>query len=184
MDWLFVPWPWYVAGPIIGLFPALLLVLGNRLFGVSGVLRDSCAAVCPAGLDVYRHDWRRGAWNMAFTAGILIGGVIAGWALANPEPVGIARATREALAALGVRDFTGLVPSDLFTWGAFETWRGWALLAGGGFLVGFGTAWAGGCTSGHGLSGIANLELASFIALVGFFAGGIAGTFLLLPWLV
>jgi uncharacterized protein len=114
-DWLTAPWPWYVAGPIIGLFPALLLLLGNRLFGVSSSLRHACAATCPAGLDYFRYDWRRdGGWNLNFTAGILVGGMIAGWLFGNPEPIAIAPATREALAALGVSDFTGLVPSDPF----------------------------------------------------------------------
>lgn len=184
-DWLFAPWPWYVAGPLIGLFPAILLLLGNRLFGVSGSLRAVCAAACPANLEYFGYDWRReGGWNLMFTAGILAGGVIAGWVFANPDPIRIAAETRSALLALGVTDFTGLVPSDLFTWASLATVRGWALIAGGGFLVGFGTAYAGGCTSGHGLSGVADLQLPSLIALLGFFAGGIAGTFLVLPWIL
>lgn len=184
-DWLLRPWPWYLAGPVIGLFPALLLLLGNRLFGVSISLRHACAAACPANLDYFSYDWRReGAWNLVFTAGILTGGVIAGWVFANPAPIAIAPATRDALSAMGVSDFAGLVPSDLFNWAALGTVRGWALIVGGGFLVGFGTAYAGGCTSGHGLSGIADLQLPSLVALVGFFAGGIAGTFLLLPWIL
>ena len=184
-EWLLRPWPWYVAGPLIGLFPALLLLLGNRLFGVSSSLRHACAAVYPARAHYFRYDWRReGAWNLVFTLGILLGGVIAGWLIANPDPVAIAPATRDTLAALGVSDFTGLVPSDLFNWPALGTLRGIGLIVFGGFLVGFGTAWAGGCTSGHGLSGIADLQLPSLVALLGFFAGGIAGTFLVLPWLL
>ena len=181
-DWLVQPWPWYIAGPLIGLFPAVLLLAGNRLFGVSSNLRHLCAATCPAGVDYFRYDWRReGAWNLVFATGILAGGVLAGWVFRNPDPIQIAAETRTALLALGISDFTGLVPSDLFNWTRLATIKGLALLAGGGFLVGFGTAYAGGCTSGHGLSGIADLQPASAIALVGFFAGGIAGTFLLLP---
>ena len=185
MELLTSPWPWYVAGPLIGLFPALLLLLGNKLFGVSSALRHGCAAIYPRGIAHFRYDWRReGGWNLAFAAGIVLGGFLAGAVLANPEPVAIAPETRAALEALGVRDFAGLAPADLFGWPSLLTARGWALIAGGGFLVGFGTAWAGGCTSGHGLAGVADLQPASMVALAGFFAGGIAGTFALLPVLV
>ena len=181
-DWLLRPWPWYIAGPLIGLFPALLLLLGNRAFGVSSALRHLCAASCGGSIQYFRYDWRRdGLWNLVFSAGILAGGVLAGWVFANPDPVRIAGATESALRALGVTGFTGMVPADLFNWGSLGTARGWALIAGGGFLVGFGSAYAGGCTSGHGLSGIADLQVPSLIALLGFFAGGIAATFLLLP---
>ena len=116
-----------------------------------------------------------------FAAGTLIGGFIAGVLFANPEPIAIAADTKADLYALGVRDFTGLVPADLFNWDSLLTFRGFILLIGGGFLVGFGTAWAGGCTSGHGLAGVADLQPASFIALAGFFIGGILSTFFLLP---
>ena len=180
-DFLFQPWPWYIAGPVIGLFPALLLIAGNRMFGVSSNLRHMCAAVSLRGGPYFRYDWRAERWNLAFAAGIMAGGFIAGVLLRNPEPVAIADATRASLAALGVTRFDGLLPADLFHWGTLLTWRGAVLIIGGGFLVGFGTAYAGGCTSGHGLSGIADLQLPSLIALIAFFAGGIIGTFVLLP---
>jgi uncharacterized membrane protein YedE/YeeE len=171
-----------VAGPILGLFPALLLILGNRMFGVSNNLRHICAAVTPRGTGYFGYDWRReGGWNLAFAAGILAGGFVAGTLVASPEPVAIADQTRASLSALGVQRFDGLAPADLFSWDALLTWRGVLLILGGGFLVGFGTAYAGGCTSGHGLSGIADLQLPSLIALIAFFAGGIIGTFVLLP---
>lgn len=180
-DFLYEPWPWYVAGPVIGLFPALLLIAGNRMFGVSSNLRHLCAAVAPGGGPYFRYDWRAERWNLAFALGILIGGFLAGWVLRNPEPVAIAGATRASLTALGITDFSGMMPSDLFRWESLLTVRGLLVIVGGGFLVGFGTAYAGGCTSGHGLSGIADLQLPSLIALVAFFVGGIAGTFVLLP---
>jgi uncharacterized membrane protein YedE/YeeE len=181
-EWLVRPWPWYVAGPIIGLFPAFLLLLGNRSFGVSATLRHVCAAACPGTVPYFRYDWRRtGGWNLAFTLGILIGGFLAGSVFANPDPIAIADETRTTLRSLGVSDFTGLVPAEIFNWASLTTLRGLAVIVGGGFAVGFGAAYAGGCTSGHGLSGIADLQLPSAIALVGFFAGGVAATFLLMP---
>jgi uncharacterized protein len=180
-DLLLRPWPWYVAGPLIGLFAPLLLVVGNRLFGVSSNLRHMCAPFAP-GIAYFRYDWRGvGGWNLAFALGILIGGLLAGVAFRNPEPVAIAAATKASLQALGVHTFSGLAPSELFSWASLLTVRGALLILGGGFLVGFGTAYAGGCTSGHGISGIADLQPASLVALIGFFAGGIFGTFVLLP---
>jgi uncharacterized protein len=179
------PLPWYVAGPLLGLFVPLLLLLGNRLLGVSSNLRHICAAVSPPGPDFFRYDWRAiGGWNLAFAAGILLGGFLAGWVFANPEPVAISAATQADLAALGVSHGPGLVPQELFSWAALGSPRGLVILVGGGLLVGFGTAWAGGCTSGHGLAGIADLQVPSLIALIAFFAGGIAGTWLVLPLLL
>jgi uncharacterized membrane protein YedE/YeeE len=184
-EFLLQPWPWYVAGPLIGLFPALLLLVGNKLFGVSSNLRHACAAVYPGSIAYFRYDFRReGGWNLVFALGILVGGFIAGAWLRNPDPVAIAARTKADLLALGIRDFAGLVPADVFSWASLLSARGWAVIGGGGFLVGFGTAYAGGCTSGHGLSGVADLQGPSLLALLGFFAGGLAGTFLLWPLLM
>jgi len=179
------PWPWYVSGPVLGLFPALLLLLGNRMFGVSNNLRHICAAIIPGRTSYFLYDWKgEGGWNLAFAAGILTGGAVAATWLDGADAVAISDATRASLASLGVERFDGIAPRDVFNWQALLTWKGFVLIVGGGFLVGFGTAYAGGCTSGHGLSGIGDLQLPSVIALIGFFAGGIAGTFLLLPLLL
>lgn len=176
------PWPWYVAGPILGVFPALLLLVGNRMFGISSNLRHLCAAVAPRGPEFFRYNWKReGGWNLAFALGIVVGGAIGGILLASPEPIAIAEQTRADLAALGIQDFSGLVPADVFSFEALFTLRGIVLVVVGGLLVGFGTAYAGGCTSGHGLAGIGDLQLPSLVALVGFFVGGIFATFVLLP---
>ncbi|MGH7566743.1 MAG: YeeE/YedE family protein [Gemmatimonadota bacterium] len=179
------PWPWYVAGPLIGLVVPLLLLLAGREFGVSSSLRHICAATWPGKADYFRYDWRRkGLWNLTFVAGILLGGVIAGRLMANPEPVAIAASTRSALAALGIRDFSGLVPADLIGWSALLTLRGFCAIVVGGFLVGFGSRWAGGCTSGHAITGLATLQPASMLAVAGFFTGGLFVTWVVLPWLM
>jgi uncharacterized protein len=181
-EFLTAPWPWYVAGPMLGLFAPLLLWLGNRPFGVSSNLRHMCAAIYPRNLAHFRYDWRQeGSWNLMFVAGILAGGLIAGMVFRNPDPVAIASSTKAALAALGIHDLNGLVPVEIFSWNSLVTIRGLLILAGGGLLVGFGTAYAGGCTSGHGITGVSDLQPASFVALVSFFAGGLIGTYLLLP---
>lgn len=185
MEFLTRPWPWYVAGPLIGLMVPLLLVVGSKPFGISSNLRHLCAAALPRGVEFFRYEWRRvGLWNLAFALGVVLGGFLAGVVFANPEPVAIAASTRADLAALGVRRFDGLVPADLIGWEALLGVRGLLVILGGGFLVGFGTAYAGGCTSGHGIAGLADLQFPSLVATVSFFVGGIAATFLLLPLLL
>ena len=174
-------WPWYVAGPVIGLFVPALLLVGNRLFGVSSNLRHLCSAVLPGKLDYFRYDWKRiGLWNLLFAAGILLGGFLASHWGGSPN-VAIAEQTRIDLARLGIHDFSGLAPREIFTWSALRTRKGFVSVILGGFLVGFGTAYAGGCTSGHAISGLADLQMSSLIAVVGFFAGGLLATYFILP---
>ena len=179
------PWPWWVAGPLIGLFSPVLLLVGNRLLGISSNLRHMCAIVAPSRLTFFRYDWRKeGAWNLTFVAGILIGGVIAANFLAGNADVAISQATHRSLAAIGITDTSGLVPRQILSWSALGTLRGTLIVVGGGFLVGFGTAYAGGCTSGHAISGLADLQLPSLVAVIGFFAGGLLCTWFLLPFLL
>ncbi len=188
-EFLSAPWPWYVAGPAIGLIVPLLLIVGGKVFGISSNLRHLCAALpVPTSLkpSFLRYDWKRtGLWNLAFVAGIALGGWLAIVLLGIPDAgQHISEATRSDLRALGIQNFSGMVPSDIFRWSAFETPLGWAFIVLGGFLVGFGTRYAGGCTSGHAISGLANLQLPSLVAVLGFFAGGLLGTFVLLPALL
>jgi uncharacterized membrane protein YedE/YeeE len=175
------PWPWYIAGPIIGLFVPALLIFGNRVFGVSSNLRHLCSAVLPGKIAYFRYDWKQtGLWNLVFLAGILEGGFLAShWA--GSENVAISERTRLALSKLGIHDFSGLAPRDVFSWSALLTLKGFVSVIMGGFLVGFGAAYAGGCTSGHAISGLADLQLPSLIAVLGFFAGGLIATHFLLP---
>jgi uncharacterized membrane protein YedE/YeeE len=163
------------------LFVPALLILGNKVFGVSSSLRHLCSAVLPGRLEYFRYDWKRtGLWNLVFVGGILLGGFLsAHWGA--PRDVAISEQTRLALARLGIHDFSGLVPRELFSWSALLTLKGFVSVIMGGFLVGFGTAYAGGCTSGHSISGISELQLPSLIATVGFFAGGLIATHILLP---
>ena len=184
MQWLTAPWPWYVAGPLIGLIVPLLLLLGNKPFGISSNLRHVCAAVAPCRLPYFTYDWRREHWNLLFITGVLLGGLLGGAVLANPAPVALSPEARAALEALGVQDFHGLVPRELFRWSSLTTFEGIILLVAGGFAVGFGTAYAGGCTSGHAITGLADLQVPSLIAVIGFFAGGLLATWILLPALL
>jgi uncharacterized protein len=172
------PWPWYVAGPVIGLFVPALLIAGNRVFGVSANFRHVCSAILPGRVEHFRYDWKaEGLWNLLFVAGIALGALL----VAEPRHVAISEQTRAALAALGIHDFSGFAPGELFSWAGLATPRGFVSLVVGGFLVGFGTAYAGGCTSGHAISGLADFQLPSLVAVVGFFAGGLIATHFLLP---
>jgi uncharacterized membrane protein YedE/YeeE len=177
------PWPWYVAGPLIGLMVPLLLVMGNRRFGISSNLRHICAAF-PERIRVFHYDWKTsGSWNLALVAGVVVGGFVSVQWLGAGD-VALSPGARAQLAALGISDFSGLVPSEIFDWSRLLSVKTLVCVVVGGFLVGFGTAWANGCTSGHGVTGLANFERASLVAVLGFFAGGLLGTFILLPWIM
>ena len=185
LDFLLQPWPWYVAGPIVGLTVPLLLFIGNKSFGISSSLRHTCAACVPGNIEFFNYDWKaKGLWNLFFVAGILIGGFIAGYLLDNPEPVQITGQTQAELQSLGVANFSELIPGDIFNWSNLFTAQGFIMMVVGGFMVGFGARWAGGCTSGHGISGLANLQPASLMAIIGFFIGGLLITYLLLPYIL
>jgi uncharacterized protein len=175
------PLPWYIAGPLIGLMVPALLLLGNRPFGVSSNFRHVCAAVAPCGLDFFKYDWRRvGVWNLTFLFGIFAGAAAA-WHLAPAHTLTLSPQTVAALQQLGLHDLTGLAPREVFAWAPLLTLKGFASMVIGGFLVGFGTAYAGGCTSGHAIAGLADRQAASLLAVCGFFAGGLTCTYLVLP---
>ena len=180
IEFISQPWPWYVAGPLIGIVVPALLLLGGKQFGISENLRHVCAII-PSKVEFFQYNWKNGAWNLALILGVVIGGWIGSTLLGNPDPIAISEATRTDLVALGITDFNGLVPSQFFSWEGLMTGPGLLLMIGGGFLVGFGARYAGGCTSGHAISGLADLQLPSLIAVIGFFVGGLIATFFLLP---
>ena len=179
------PWPWYVAGPLIGLTVPLLLWAGGE-FGVSENLRHICAAVLPTQNDFFRYDWKtKGLWNLTFALGIVLGAALAGILLPPPDAViAISDATTAALEVIGLETFEGLAPAQVFSWEGLATVPGFVMVVFGGFLVGFGARYAGGCTSGHAISGLANLQLPSLLAVLGFFAGGLLATWFILPLLL
>lgn len=177
------PWPWYVAGPLIGLTVPTLLLLGNKSFGISSALRHICAAVIPADISFFKYDWRKGIWNLFFVAGIVIGGFIASYFLSNPSEIVIADATRQTLSGFGLTDFSGLMPVEIFATGDILSLKGLIFLVFGGFLVGFGTRYAGGCTSGHAITGLSTLQWPSLVATISFMIGGLVCTHWILPFL-
>ncbi len=175
------PWPWYVAGPLIGLTVPTLLLIGNKSFGISSSLRHICAACFPADIPFFKYNWKNEIWNLVFVLGVFFGGMIATRFLENPNAFVLSEKTIADLKALGIKDFGGLMPADLFTVAELFTLKGFVFFVVGGFMVGFGTRYAGGCTSGHAIMGLSNLQWPSLVATCCFMAGGIFMTHLVLP---
>jgi uncharacterized protein len=184
IDYLKQPWPWYVSGPLIGLMVPVLLILGNKSFGISSSLRHVCAACLPANIPFFQYDWKKETWNLFFVTGILIGGFIAMQLLANPLPVQVNLKLAAELSNYGITDYSGLVPKQLFNWQSLLTIKGFIMMVLGGFMVGFGTRYAGGCTSGHSIMGLSSLQLPSLIATCCFMAGGFIMANLILPFIL
>ncbi len=177
------PWPWYVSGMVIVTIMALLLFFGKS-FGFSSNFRTLCAA-CGAGKKVgfFDFNWKAQSWNLFFLVGALIGGFITNQFLGGDQQPNLNPETLASLETLGFSAQNGFLPQELF---GSEAWRSpftWSVLFIGGLLVGFGSRWAGGCTSGHAISGLSDLQLPSLLAVVGFFAGGLLMTHLLMPWI-
>ncbi len=175
------PWPWYVAGPLIGLTVPALLIIGNKSFGISSSLRHICASCMPANIPFFKYNWKKEVWNLFFVFGIFLGGAIAINLLSNPNPIEVNPKLAQELAGYGITNFNNLVPQDIMNWQSLFTLKGFLLMVVGGFLVGFGTRYAGGCTSGHAIMGLSNLQLPSLIATISFMIGGFIMANLILP---
>jgi uncharacterized protein len=178
------PWPWYVSGPLIGLMVPLLLIAGNKSFGVSSSFRHICAACIPARIPFFQYDWKKEAWNLFFVMGILLGALLVFLYFSNPDPVSISPRLVDELKGYGIKDYSGLMPSDIFSWNNLLSLQGLVFTVVGGFLVGFGTRYAGGCTSGHSIMGLSTLQLPSLVATICFLVGGFFVANLILPYLL
>ncbi|WP_224489874.1 YeeE/YedE family protein [Robertkochia flava] len=182
MEAILEPWPWYVCGPLIAATMFLLLYFGKE-FGMSSNLRTMCS-MAGAGRKVkfFDFDWKAQRWNLTVVIGAVIGGFIAVHFLSNPVDIDLNPTTVASLEAFGWDNVgKSLVPPEIYSGDALGSIKGIAILLIGGFLVGFGTRYAGGCTSGHAISGISNLQIPSFIAVIGFFIGGLIMTHFLIP---
>lgn len=126
----------------------------------------------PTNIPFFKYDWKKELWNLFFVFGIFLGGFIATNLLSNPNPVEVNLKLAAELATYGITNYDQLVPSDMMNWQSLFTLKGFLLMVVGGFLVGFGTRYAGGCTSGHAIMGLSNLQLPSLIATISFMIGG------------
>ena len=184
MELLTKPWPWYIAGPLIGLTVPVLLLIGNKSFGISSSLRHVCAACMPANIPFFKYEWKKEVWNLFFVLGIFFGGIFSVLLLNSGAPIEVHPDLASDLAKVGVTEYASLVPSQLFSWDSLFTVRGFVLMVLGGFLVGFGTRYAGGCTSGHAIMGLSNLQWPSLVATCCFMIGGFIMANLILPFIL
>jgi len=182
LQWLSQPWPWYVAGPLLGLMVPLMIWIGNRSFGISQNLEHICAIAQPRrfGVDFFRYDWRTSAWSLIFTVGVVLGGFVAAFVLPNPDPVALSSGATRMFSEWGVSpQGNAILPAEIFS----ITPRNLVVLVIGGVLVGFGTRYASGCTSGHAITGLATLQPQSMMTVAGIFAGGLLTSYFIAPYL-
>ena len=182
IEFLSQAWPWYVAGPLIAAVMFTLLFFGES-FGISANLRIMCS-MCGAGKrnDFFQFEWKKQMWNIVLIIGAIIGGFVSSKYLSSGSKIELSQATTYALEESGLQDIgQKYVPDEIFGLEAISSWQGLLFLIVGGLLVGFGSRYAGGCTSGHAISGLSNLQLPSLIAVIGFFIGGLISTFFIIP---
>ena len=187
VEWINQPWHWAFSGAAIAGVLFLMTWMG-KTFGVSSSFKAICS-IAGAGKRVpfFKMNIKEEYWRLTFVAGVLIGGWIASTFMSNPEAVAISEETVNALASYGYQypamDQTGagFIPTELMN---FTSLKGILLAIGGGFLVGFGARYGGGCTSGHAITGLSHLQIPSLITVIGFFIGGLIMTHLLMPFIL
>ncbi|MBL0189941.1 MAG: YeeE/YedE family protein [Saprospiraceae bacterium] len=177
------PWHWSIAGLLIGLTVPTLLLIGNKKFGVSSSLRHLCAMCVPANIPFFQYEWKKEIWNLFFVGGMLIGALIASKFLHNPSNIVVAESTKTVLYQYGITDFSKLMPTQIFNVANIFTLKGFAFFVFGGFLVGFGTRYAGGCTSGHSIMGLSTLQWPSLVATICFMIGGFFSANIIIPFI-
>lgn len=184
LEFIQQPWTWWVSGAIIASVMFLLLFFGKS-FGFSSNLGILCSAAGGGKLvKFFDFNWKSQLWNLVFLVGAILGGFIAHQFLSNGQPVQISEITINDLAQLGIGAPKSAQPDELFSLEVMFSLKGFSILALGGLLVGFGSRYAGGCTSGHAISGLSDLQMPSLIAVIGFFAGGLLMTHILLPLII
>jgi len=184
MDYIFGTWHWLISGFLIGMTMLVLTYFGKS-FGMSSNLRTMCS-MAGAGKfsDFFKMDWREQKWSLAIVLGAILGGFVAYNFISNGSGVTLNSDTLNQLNVLGFDLPNGkLLPDAIFSLETLQTPKGFSILMLGGLLIGFGTRYAGGCTSGHAISGLSNLQLPSLVAVIGFFIGGLIMTHFILPYL-
>jgi uncharacterized protein len=184
MDAITQTWHWSISGFLIGLVMLSLTYFG-KTFGMSSNLRTMCTIIVgKKHASYFDFDWKTQKWNLAIVLGSIAGGFFAYHFLEGNTMVNINPETIVKLSKIGIDAPEGkFAPNVIFSIDALFSLKGFLLLLVGGFLIGFGTPYAGGCTSGHAISGLSNLQLPSLIAVVGFFAGGLVMAHFILPYI-
>lgn len=175
-------WPWYVSGFLIGMIMLCLIYFG-KTFGMSSNLRSICSMTgIGRKIPFFDYDWKAQRWNLLVVLGVMLGGFVAVHFMGDPSNVTINPTTIAQLNEMGIEAPNGkLLPDALFGNQIFESPKSIFILLVGGILIGFGSRYAGGCTSGHAILGLSNLQLPSLKAVIGFFIGGLIMAHFLLP---
>ena len=198
------PWPWWAGGITIGITLFFLLYFGKE-FGLSANLRTMCAADGAGEFsDFFNFDWQSQGWNLMVALGAMFGGYMAATYFSPDQEAHISQETvispneisKDVPGSQLVYGEVPIVPAptvekadipdfwNLYSWKSLFSLRGFIIIVGGGFLIGFGSRYAGGCTSGHAISGIADLQLPSLVAVISFFIGGLIMTYVFLPFIL
>jgi len=184
IEFLSQTWPWYVTGPLLGLMVPILLILGNRQFGISSSLQHICAATLPLKAKYFQYDWKASAWNLALVAGVIVGARIAALALDGTSTPAISSGAHALFARWGILVIDNLQPAAIFAPANLFSPTALVSLLGGGFLLGFGARYANGCTSGHAVMGLSLLSVGSLVAVTGFFIGGLLVSHFVVPFVL
>lgn len=185
IEFISQPWPWYVSGPAIAVIMFALLLFGQR-FGLSSNFKTICSmAGGGKNCDYFDFDWKKDKWNLVFVAGAILGGFIAHSFMSADKAIALNPTTISELSDLGIQNAgQNYLPMEIFSWDSLLSIKGFVMVIIGGFLVGFGTRYADGCTSGHAISGLSNFQISSLVAVIGFFIGGLTITYFVLPYLL
>lgn len=181
MELLMGPWPWYVGGAIVALVMVALVFLGKS-FGFSSNFRNICSMIgAGKSCSFFDFNWKSQQWNLLFLVGAVLGGFLSANYLSNDQIPAISDTTVTQLRGMGFESAgTAYAPTEIF--GDLSV-KNIILLAIGGLLIGFGTRYAGGCTSGHAISGLSDLQWPSLVAVMGFFIGGLIMVHVLFPFI-
>jgi|TARA_B100000768_G_scaffold54035_1_gene52526 uncharacterized membrane protein YedE/YeeE len=182
MDFIFEPWPWYVGGPLIALTLFLYFYFGKN-FGASTNFETLCTMAGAGKVsDYFKKDWKERDFALMFVLGLIIGGFISSTYLIPNQAIDLSPTTLQELTDLGFSNVGNqYFPDEIFGDDALFSFKGFLILLISGILIGFGTRYAGGCTSGHAITGLSSLQIPSLLAVIGFFIGGIIATWFLIP---
>ncbi|QXP71366.1 YeeE/YedE family protein [Polaribacter sp. R2A056_3_33] len=182
MDFILQPWAWYVGGPLIAISLLLYFHFGKN-FGASTNFETLCTiAGADKVSDYFKKDWKDRDFALMFVVGLIIGGFISANFLTPNQAIDLNPKTVQELTDLGFSNVgSEYFPDEIFSEDVVFSLKGFLILIISGVLIGFGTRYAGGCTSGHAITGLSNLELPSLLAVVGFFIGGIIATWFIIP---
>ncbi len=182
MDFISQPWPWYVGGPLIAISLLLYFYFGQN-FGASKNFETLCTMAGAAKFsDYFKKDWKERDFALLFVVGLIIGGFISAAYLIPNQNIDLNPNTAQELTDLGFSNVgRQYFPDEIFGEDVVSSLKGFLILLVSGLLIGFGTRYAGGCTSGHAITGLSSLQLPSLLAVIGFFIGGIIATWFIIP---